>query len=241
MLLVLDIGNSRIKAALFNNNKIVSVHNCPVRPECLADFIGQAPIEGGILSSVSTLPEELEKMIDSLQFSMKRLSCNTPVPIKNLYSTPSTLGMDRLAAAVGASWLKPGRDILIIDVGTAITFDFISAAGEFTGGNISPGKELRFKSLHEHTRLLPLVNLNGDTPLFGYSTHTAIRSGVITGIRNEIEGYISTMRKNNPRLLTFLTGGDMDLFEIRRKNGIFATEYLVLQGLNRIYSYNEKG
>ncbi len=239
MRLILDIGNSTAKAALFNKKGMVSLLNCQVDPENLTKFIKDAPIKGGIMSSVSPISKELKEYFNSLPFTITNLSWNTPIPIKNLYTTPKTLGMDRLAAAVGAYSLKPGRNILIIDAGTAITFDFVSEAGEFIGGNISPGKDLRFKALQEHTGLLPLISSHGSTPLLGYSTETAIRSGVITGICNEIEGYISTMRQKYPYLLTFLTGGDIHLFEIKRKNSIFATEYLVLQGLNRIYGYNE--
>lgn len=136
--------------------------------------------------------------------------------------------------------MKPGHDLLVVDAGTAVTYDFVSADGIYKGGNIAPGIELRFKSLHEHTGALPLVGTQGDVPMFGRDTETAIRSGVINGIRKELDGYETELRSIYPSLLVFLTGGDADFFDIKAKSTIFAVPELVLHGLARIVEYNEK-
>ena len=165
----------------------------------------------------------------------------TPIPIGNDYSTSATLGMDRLAAAVGAWSMGVGKDLLVIDAGTAITYDFVSASGVYKGGNIAPGIWLRFRSLHEHTGALPMVEARGVVPMLGNDTETAIRSGVLNGIRHEMEGYIDELGSLFPSLLVFLTGGDVDFFDIKIKRRIFAVPDLVLRGLARIVEFNERG
>jgi len=142
---------------------------------------------------------------------------------------------------VGAWSMQPGHDILVVDAGTAITYDFVSADGVYKGGNIAPGVSLRFKSLHDHTGSLPLVDSGGDIPLFGYDTETAIRSGVINGVRKELDGYLAELGSIYPSLLVFLTGGDAEFFDIKAKSTTFAVPDLVLRGLARIFEYNEKG
>lgn len=239
MHLVLDIGNTRVKASLFENDIIIDYYHCTIDVDSLEEFVNGRNVSGGMWSSVRPISSTFENWLISK--GLTRLTWQTPIPLKNLYSTPKTLGMDRIAAAVGAWSLKPWNDILIIDAGTAITYDFVSSKGEYLGGNISPGKDLRFKSLHEYTGALPLVSEKGEIPLIGDSTDAAIRSGVINGIRNEVSGFVSSMREIYPLLLVFLTGGDMELLVKTEKNGIFATENLVIQGLNSIINYNEKG
>jgi type III pantothenate kinase len=238
MKLVLDIGNTRVKASLFDNDIIVDYYHGSIDIAALEEFIKDRNVSGGMWSSVKPLSLLFENWLISK--GLVQLTWQTPIPLINLYSTPKTLGMDRIAAAVGAWSLKPGNDILIVDVGTAITYDFVSSKGEYFGGNISPGKDLRFKSLHEHTGALPLVSMNGEIPLIGNSTDSAIRSGVINGIKNEFSGFVSSMREIYPLLLVFLTGGDMELLEKIEKIGTFVSENLVIQGLNSIINYNEK-
>ena len=139
-------------------------------------------------------------------------SGKTPVPVVSSYKTPLTLGADRLAAVVGANWLQPDADVLVIDIGTCITFDFINAAGVYEGGNISLGPTMRLRALHEFTARLPLVERKGETTLLGQTTETSIRNGVVFGIKYEIEGYIKQMLEKHPRLFVYLTGGvHMDL------------------------------
>ncbi len=176
------------------------------------------------------------------------LDATTPIPILNRYATPATLGADRLAAAVGAYYAArrihgtAHVPVLIIDSGTAITYDFVTAGGEFLGGNISPGIHTRFRALHEFTSQLPLI-APPDRPLpphtlsLGNSTQTAIASGVMEGVRLEIEGYIRHFVLKYPNVLIFLTGGDSFHFDETLKKRIFAENFLVLQGLDIINRY----
>jgi type III pantothenate kinase len=170
---------------------------------------------------------------------MMEFTYQTPIPIRNLYRTPQTLGVDRLAAVIAAYTTKPHHPALVIDAGTCITYDFIDEHGQYQGGNISPGMEMRLKALHEFTSKLPKIEVSGETPDYGYSTETAIRSGVIRGIEHEISGYIQHLKKNYPSLLVFLTGGNEFSFDTNLKSGIFADGFLVLKGLNRILDYND--
>lgn len=162
------------------------------------------------------------------------MSSDTPIPLKIKYRTPHTLGSDRLAAAIGAQGEAPGRNILVIDAGSAITIDFVDADGHFWGGNISPGVKMRLTALHQQTSRLPLISKEGETPTLGYDTETAIRSGVIRGICHEIDGYIYEFREKYPDVLVFLTGGDEKTLIGNIKNRIFADKFLVAKGLNRI-------
>ena len=184
--------------------------------------------------------EPVDELRANLPFPLLKLSHDTPIPIANRYRTPETLGSDRLAAVVGASSLKPGKDLLIIDAGTCITYEVIDARGNYWGGNIAPGMQMRLKALHEFTARLPLVEAEGDVPGMGYNTETAIRSGVLRGMKYEIEGYIKSMRAKFPHLLVFLTGGDHINFDPGIKNIIFSDRFIVPRGLNKILDYNEK-
>lgn len=228
MILLADFGNTRVKAAVLENGTLRHV-----------DDMKEVDVDGGMWCSVHPLDSGTEEWMKA--HGMKRLTADTPTPLRNDYSSPRSLGMDRLAAAVGAWSMKPGHDLLVVDAGTAVTYDFVSADGVYMGGNIAPGIELRLRSLHEHTGALPLVSANGDVPLFGKDTETAIRSGVINGIRMELDGYVNQMRSIYPSVLVFLTGGDAEFFDIKGKSTTFAVPELVLRGLARIYEFNEKG
>ena len=162
----------------------------------------------------------------------------TPVPIGNAYLTPATLGRDRLAAAVGAATLYPGRNALIVDFGTAVTLDFVSADGVFRGGCISPGMAMRFRALHEYTAALPLCDATDSAELLGRTTDEAVRLGVMNSLAFEIEGYIARMQGEIEDLCVIFTGGDTNFFAKRIKNTIFANCNLVFWGLNRILEYN---
>jgi type III pantothenate kinase len=160
------------------------------------------------------------------------------MPVVSLYKTPETLGLDRLAAAIGAHGLFPDEDLLVIDAGTAITFDLIERNGTFAGGNISPGLRIRFRALHEFTKKLPLIEASDDFQVIGQSTEEAIRAGVINGMVFEIDGTIDLIRKKIPEIRPVLTGGDAHFFERRLKNPIFVKFEVTLIGLNRILEYN---
>lgn len=205
----------------------------------LEAFVGKHNFRSGIVGSVRGLTPCEEKALTGLQFPVLRFSHDTPIPISNRYRTPETLGSDRLAAVIGASSLKPGKDLLIIDAGTCITYEVIDARGNYWGGNIAPGMQMRLRALHEFTARLPLVEAEGVVPGMGYDTETAIRSGVLRGMKYEIEGYIKSMRSKFPHLQVFLTGGNRINFDEDIKNLVFTDKYIVPRGLNKILDYNE--
>lgn len=238
MILLLDFGNTRVKAAVHDGGSLRCIYSGYADVESLSKAVAEQQITGGMWCSVHPLQSDITRWMKSLK--LVPLTCSTPVPIVNSYSTPETLGMDRLAAAVGAWSIQPGHDMLVIDAGTALTVDFLSADGVYHGGNIAPGIGMRFNALHEHTGALPLISAQGDIPMFGKDTATAIRSGVLNGIRHEVDGYIGEMGSLHPSLLVFLTGGDAEFFDIKGKSTIFAVPDLVLYGLARIVEYNEK-
>ena len=240
MNLIIDIGNSLATIAVFDKDEMVGMCYCPNHSlDKLKAIRDRYAIKKGIISTVITLNECIRKQLKELDCPIIELNYQTPVPVKNLYKTPQTLGMDRLAAVVGAHAIKPGHPLLVIDAGTCITYDFIDEAGQYHGGNISPGKNMRFKALNAFTDKLPEICPEGETPAYGQTTETAIRAGVIHGIEFEIKGYISQLKKNYPELLVFLTGGDEFSFDTNLKSVIFADGFLVLKGLNRILEYND--
>lgn len=196
-------------------------------------------IDKVIISSVIGIPNKIKSQLSQLACDYVCFDTRMPLPVNILYKTPHTLGADRIAAVIGAQEEMPQKDILVIDAGTAITYDFLDAKGNYHGGNISPGINMRFAALNEHTEKLPLVSTAGDIPKLGYDTKTAIRSGVINGVIYEIEGYISYIKEKYPDVLVFLTGGDEKTLINNLKNRIFANKFLVLKGLNRILSNHD--
>ena len=240
MHLIIDIGNTSAKVAVFSQGEMKDMIRCSNQSlKELDAFCQTYPIRKGIWASVISLSEEVKHQLQQQPFPMMEFTYQTPIPIRNLYRTPQTLGVDRLAAVIAAYTTKPHHPALVIDAGTCITYDFIDEHGQYQGGNISPGMEMRLKALHEFTSKLPKIEASGETPLYGYSTETAIRSGVIRGIEHEISGYIQHLKKNYPSLLVFLTGGNDFSFDTNLKSGIFADGFLVLKGLNRILDYND--
>ena len=166
----------------------------------------------------------------------------TPVPIQNDYDSPATLGHDRLAAAVGANYLLPDENLLIIDAGSAITYDFLTADGHFVGGNIAPGIKMRLSVLRQMTKKLPQVETeeNELIPLFGKNTRDAIAAGVIRGIVFEVKGYMRTVSEKVPHFETILTGGNAPYIINNVQTPVRMERNLVLIGLNRILEYNKK-
>lgn len=239
MKLIIDIGNTVAKLVAFDGDEPVEeIRTCNDSLSALGAFATKYAFTHGIVGTVKGLTVEAEEQLRSLKIPILRFSPQTPVPITNRYKSPETLGADRLAAAVGASSLKPGKDLLIIDAGTCVTYEVIDAKGNYWGGNIAPGMQMRLRSLNEFTAKLPLVSAEGDVPGMGYDTETAIRSGVLRGMKYEIEGYIRSMRRKYPHLLVFLTGGDKINFDTTIKSIIFADKFIVPRGLNKILDYN---
>lgn len=239
MKLIIDIGNTVAKLVAFDGDEpIEEIRTSNDSLSALGAFAAKYAFTHGIVGTVKELTAEAEEQLRNLHIPILHFSHETPVPITNRYRSPKTLGADRLAAAVGARSLKPGKDLLIIDAGTCITYEVIDAKGNYWGGNIAPGMQMRFRALNEFTAKLPLVSAEGNVPGMGYDTETAIRSGVLRGMKYEIEGYIRSMRSKYPKLLVFLTGGDKINFDATIKSIIFADKFIVPRGLNKILDYN---
>ena len=235
MNLIADIGNNSAKFFLFNGEQmLLHTRRSDASYGVISEWNEQFGIDRIIVSTVIDLTEEQKNEFQSVGCPVLWFNSTISTPLKVEYATPHTLGSDRIAAAVGAWNERPCNNILVIDAGSAITIDFVTRQGIYKGGNIAPGIKMRLKALHEYTGRLPLIEKEGDTPAFGYDTETAIRSGVISGICHEIDGYINEIKEKYGDVLVFLTGGDEKTLKNRIKNRIFADKYLVAKGLNRI-------
>jgi type III pantothenate kinase len=203
-------------------------------------------IQNSIISSVVDIEAATVNALSRRSEHFVLFDHNTPVPITNSYDTPATLGLDRLAAAVGAKSLCPNENLLIIDAGSAITYDFVSAEGEYMGGNIAPGLKMRFTILKQMTKKLPMVDVDENEliPLFGKNTRDAIAAGVIRGVAYEVKGYMRTLREKVQHFQTFLTGGNAPyvLNNVRKsrteQRNLNYEKHLVLIGLNNILRLN---
>lgn len=231
----IDMGNTTSKMAIYEGNTPLVVER-GLSVTRLKKVLAHHQPSQLIICSVTKTNEQLLEIFS--EFKEKIIfSVNTPIPIRNDYGTPQTLGYDRLAAAVGAATLFPNQNILLIDMGTAIKYDFVSADGAFKGGIISPGMKIRFRALHTFTKKLPLLEADGIPPLMGNTTKSCIQSGVVNGIVAELNGIIERYAENN-NLRIIITGGDAPFFESQIKYPKFAIPNLVLEGLNRILQYN---
>lgn len=240
MQLVLDFGNTYQKCSIFDHEEMIFFKKFEnIKLVDLISFTELFPkIKSCILSSVIQTPENILTWLDQKYFFLE-LDSNTPIPIKNKYHSPQTLGKDRLAAAVGVASLAPMQNALSIDTGTAIKFDIVNQDGEYLGGSIAPGLHLRFKALHNFTAKLPLVGYNNVHDLIGTDTETSILSGVMNGATAEINGLIDQYNRQYNDLKIFLTGGESIYFEKNIKSNIFAVSNLVLIGLNEILKFND--
>lgn len=255
--LVVDIGNSFAKVAQIgpDGDTVEQMVVPQLTSELLAEFVGSKRVfDGAILSTTRRIDTQLEQALESSTDNYIHFrSGHTPIPITNGYATPDTLGADRLAAAVGA-WKIAGSqvgELLVVDLGSAITFDRVDSSGVYLGGNISPGMAMRFEALHRLTDRLPLCTApeEEDLQITARSTVSAIEHGVAQGILLEIEGYISTIeheieaasaRKGVQKsaLYIFFTGRDAKYFAVKIKKPIFVVSDLVIHGLNHILEYN---
>ena len=231
--LLIDAGNTSIKLAVYADDTISDEVRCDENslPGCvdgLRRLFGDFDVAA--VSDVRGMGEDTYNYIESVCGKVVKVKGDSDLPIKNLYGTPQTLGADRICAAVGAHSLFPGKDCVIIDFGTAITFDFLTCRGEFLGGNISPGLDTRFRALNHFTGKLPLLERVDSVELVGNSTTGAMESGVILGTLFEIEGYIRTY----PGYNFIFTGGDAIFFAEKLKSPIFVVCNLVLMGLSQI-------
>ena len=236
--LVIDIGNSFTKVAVFQQDELLHAdHYASVDAQTLFNLTDQYRVNKAIISSVK---KEIESWREALEgrIVVKYFNAGMTAGVRNQYKTPQTLGLDRLAAVIGAKSLYPGKGSLVIDAGTAITYDWIDAEGNYFGGSISPGLNMRYKALNYYTGKLPLVNPDEKFDgKYGDDTVTAITSGVQNGIKYELTGFIESYYNNEHELNIILTGGDSIFFDTLLKNSIFAPyiknePYLVLKGLN---------
>ncbi len=238
MNLVIDIGNTRIKSALFAGNMLHIFKTFDSFEQLLADvtFINKAnhAIIGSVVEGLDSFYEQLHQKIPILIFES-----STKIPLINLYQSASTLGSDRLSAAIASYYLHPNCNVLTIDAGTCIKYNFTNHKNEYLGGAISPGVRMRFKALQHFTSKLPFVEPDWSySNLIGTNTQNSILSGVLNGSIAEVDGIIDDYKRQYPDILVLLTGGDSEFLAKRLKNSIFAHQNLVLKGLNDILNYN---
>ena len=235
MKLIIDIGNTRIKAAIFEQKARINSYSF----ETVEELKKKAIFKGHKITHcmVATVVTETEELMRYLQPFVKPVlfTSQTPLPIKNLYKSPATLGSDRLLAAVGANAKYRDTNLLVIDVGTCVKYNFVNHKNEFIGGGISPGLQMRFTAVHFQTSRLPFVSPDDNyNQLVGTNTNESILSGIQCGIIAEVDGVIDQYRSLYNNLTVVLTGGDFNFFAKRLKNSIFADQFLILKGLNEI-------
>ncbi len=241
MNLIIDVGNSRTKAAVFENDTLfeIKVFDSNKLLNEVDIFIKKYSIDQGIISSVKKISKNVLNQLKN-KTSILVLDSSIKVPFKNLYKTPKTLGVDRIALIANAVDKFQDKDVLVIDAGTCITFDFVNEHKEYLGGAISLGIEMRYKSLHSYTSKLPLLTKVIPENFVGKTTAENMHSGVINGVLNEIKGVIEQYERENPFLTIVLTGGDTNFLAKQLKSSIFANPNFVLEGLNTILIYNNK-
>lgn len=243
MKLVVDIGNTLTKIAVFDKSDIVDFFSAENTSNLIFDqLLDKFPaIKTGIIASVREIDSDFVSFLNS-KLKLIHLNESISLPFKNNYKSPGSLGYDRIAAVAGASGIFPGKDVLVINAGTCITYDLITADNVYLGGGISPGIQMRFKAMHTFTGKLPLIKPDFETKakLIGDNTKRSILSGVHNGILCEVEGIINQYTSQFPELIVVISGGDYKYFDKYLKNNIFASPNIVLTGLNRIHDFNEK-
>ena len=236
--LCLDFGNTRLKAALFQNDAFIgeeALENDSI--EAMQALLAKYKPQKAILSSVIKHNPELENLLKE-QTTFHKLSHLTKINFTTPVGKPETIGADRLALVAAAVRYFPHKNNLVIALGSCITYNFINQYHEFLGGSISPGMEMRFKSMHEHTALLPLVQKDWNFPMIAYDTKTNLQSGVIAGITFEIAGFIEFYEKKYGNFNVVLTGGDAGYFGRQLKNKIFADLNFLFKGLYALSETN---
>jgi type III pantothenate kinase len=229
MNLIIDFGNTRVKAALFKGQQLTETNAYNSVNELVADKAFYSTAKRCIIGSVINTDTQITEALKHIK-DVRFFTSETKIPLKNLYKSASTLGSDRLAAAVGAYSLYPLKNSLVIDAGTCLKFNFTSEKAEYLGGAISPGLQMRFKALQHFTDKLPLISIPDNfDKLIGQNTEESILSGVINGILLETDGVINEYKKLYPDLTIVITGGDTDFFVKHLKNRIFAHPHLVLK------------
>ncbi len=240
MVLLIDIGNTRTIAAFVIDGQMEEAFLFPIDDlkELQAVLDDMTRCKLCYISSVREIPEpSLELLKEYMRVHV--ISASIGLPFEMDYATPNTLGPDRIAVVAAATSIFPSQNVLIIDMGSCITYDILDAEGTYHGGAISPGLSMRFRAMHAFTAKLPLVEPTDKTPLIGDSTENSMRSGVLHGIQAELEGIIKRYEALYENLKVIITGGDNKYFDKRFKINIFAASNLVLKGLKVIYEFNE--
>jgi type III pantothenate kinase len=239
MKLAIDIGNTRVKAAVFEGGKLIELYVFD-RNKIISEIkkiVKKNTISAGIISNVASISEK--KMLQLKEsVNLQVVSSASKIPFINLYQTPNTLGVDRIALVAGAVKQFPNKNVLIIDAGTCITFDFINSKSEYLGGAISPGIKMRYKALNVFTANLPLIEGFELDDFIGKNTKDSIISGVLNGVQKEINGVIDDYKHKYLQLTVVLTGGDTNVLSKQLKSSIFANQNFLLQGLNEILEFN---
>ncbi len=239
MNLVIDIGNTQIKVAVFDETILIFKDNFKTENflSGIVDLVDQYTIEKGIISHVAELETGILAKINEI-VPLIELNHQTKLPFFNKYLSPKTLGVDRLALIAAANSQFSNENTLVIDAGSCITFDLLNEFGEYFGGSISPGIEMRYKAVNHYTANLPLLNKSERLPDLGNSTENAIHHGILNGVIQEIEGVIEQYRVIYQKLTVVLTGGDTIFLAKNLKSSIFAIPNFLLEGLNSILIHN---
>ena len=240
MNLVIDIGNTQIKTAVFKDNTLYNkeIYSKDDFFNSIENITKKYRIKHAILSNVGEI-ENLKMLEINKLFDVLVLNSKTRLPFINNYKTPQTLGVDRIALIAAAVDQFPNKNVLIFDAGSCITYDFVNEKNEYLGGGISPGIEMRYKALNSYTANLPKLTLSNEIPEIGNSTENSIHFGVLNGIIQEIEGVINQFKVKNQKLTVVLTGGDTIYLAKNLKSTIFANPNFLLEGLNSILIYNK--
>ena len=236
--LCLDFGNTRLKYAIFNDQELKDVFALENdSPRLIEEIVQKYHPSKCILSSVINHDPEVEKILSGAA-KFHKLTHQSRLPFTTPVGKPETIGADRLALVAAAVHFYPRRHNLVIGLGSCVTYNFVNKFHEFLGGGISPGVEMRFKSMHEYTAKLPLVKPDTNFPLIGYDTRTNLLSATILGMRKEMQGMIDEYALRYSNFNVHLTGGDMTFFAPHLKNKIFADPYLIYKGLYAISETN---
>ena len=236
--LCFDFGNTRLKCGVFNDDELAEVFSlADSNKSTIEDLLERYHPKKTILSSVIDHNVEIEKILAEKTLFHK-LSSKTILPFMTPVGKPETIGTDRLALAAAAVYFHPGKNNLVIGLGSCVTYNFINKYNSFVGGSISPGMEMRFKSLNYYTAKLPLVKPDWNFPLIGYDTRTNILSGVLIGLAEEIDGIINKYKEKFHNINVLLTGGDVVYFAHHLKSRIFTDANLIFKGLFALSKIN---
>ena len=238
MNLVLDFGNTRIKTAVFEGTNLKENRIFNSEAELLTNLDSFQTIKNCLIGSVTNDHAKASELLSS-KFKTIVFKANTPIPLQNLYKSALTLGSDRIAASVGAWSLFPSQNVLTIDAGTCIKYNFVNKTNDYLGGAISPGIPMRLKAMNYYTQALPLIETDKSyEKLIGQNTAESLLGGALLASACEVDGMIDRYKDQYEDLQVVVTGGDADYLCKQLKNRFFADQLLLLKGLNTILNYN---